>query len=120
MELVKENDWTFEKVRRRMIDTTLVYDPTHVYEFACVAIFAIIGVVTLLKIRIDEENKNRVPIRNPIQAHIHTYWHYTPEPYDGGKRIVYEFYQCNIRKFYVEYEWQAREILKILNGARND
>ena len=66
---------------------------------------------------LNGKKQNVLTNNQPVPQHP-TNWHYTPEPYDGGKRTVYGFYQCNIRKFYVEYEWQAREILKILNGEK--
>jgi len=73
----------------------------------------IIALPTILHY-LNGKKQNVLTNNQPAPSHPKT-WHYTPEPYDGGKRVVYGFYQCNIRKFYVEYEWQAIEILKILN-----
>jgi hypothetical protein len=100
-----------------MIDIALVYDPTHVYEFAISCIIIAIALFMWRWLVLCSKPSKTPVQKQPIPSHP-TNWHYTPEPYDGGKRVVYGFYQCNIRKFYVEYEWQAIEILKILNGKK--
>ncbi len=101
----------------------VMIDVDTLYMWGMISWYVLIGAMVLIVALptilhyLNGKKQNVLTNNQPVPSHPKT-WHYTPEPYDGGKRIVYGFYQCNIRKFYVEHEWQAREILKILNGEK--
>ena len=101
----------------------MTIDVDTLYMWGMISWYVLVGAMVLIIVLpailhyLNGKKQNVLTNNQPVPQHP-TNWHYTPEPYDGGKRIVYGFYQCNIRKFYVEYEWQAIEILKVLNGEK--